>query len=348
MGGWALKRRRWLIIGALVVVFTLWIASGIYVVQAGEEGVVQTFGAFTGVTTPGLNYHLPAPFQNATIVNVESIRRAEIGFRSEGQRDREDVLSEALMLTADENIVQVELLVQYRVADSADYLFNVQDPVDVLRTSAEVGLRGTVGQMTIDDVITEQRARVQDNTRVFLAQMMEDYGTGIQITDVRLQVADPPEEVRDAFQEVVRALADKERLINVAQAYQNDIVPRARGDKQRLIEEASAFADQRILLAEGDAQRFLAVLKAYQTAPDITRERMHIEALEGILDDVSLILLDAEAVGGEVLPFLPLDSLNGAGSTTENTPAQQPSLRSLSVETAPTQEQSAEQVEEGN
>ncbi len=316
MGGWASKRRRGLIIGALVVVFALWIASGIYVVQAGEEGVVQTFGAFTGVTTPGLNYHLPAPFQSATIVNVESIRRAEIGFRSEGQRDREDVLSEALMLTADENIVQVELLVQYRVADSAGYLFNVQDPVDVLRTSAEVGLRGTVGQMTIDDVITEQRALVQDNTRVFLTQMMEDYDTGIQITDVRLQVADPPEEVRDAFQEVVRALADKERLINVAEAYQNDIVPHARGDKQRLIEEASAFADQRILLAEGDAQRFLAVLKAYQTAPDITRERMHIEALEGILDDVGLILLDADAVGGEVLPFLPLDSLNGAGSTT--------------------------------
>ena len=348
MGGWASKRRRWLIIGALLVAFTLWIASGIYVVQAGEEGVVQTFGAFTGVTTPGLNYHLPAPFQTATIVNVESIRRAEIGFRSEGQRDREDVLSEALMLTADENIVQVELLVQYRVADSAGYLFNVQDPVDVLRTSAEVGLRGTVGQMTIDDVITEQRALVQDNTRVFLTQMMEDYGTGIQITDVRLQVADPPEEVRDAFQEVVRALADKERLINVAQAYQNDIVPRARGDKQRLIEEASAFADQRILLAEGDAQRFLAVLKAYQTAPDITRERMHIEALEGILDDVGLILLDAEAVGGEVLPFLPLDSLSGGGSTTENRPAQQPSLRSPSVETAPLEAQPESQVEEGN
>jgi membrane protease subunit HflK len=342
MGGWASKRRRGLIIGAVVVAFALWLASGIYVVQAGEEGVVQTFGAFTSLTRPGLNYHLPAPFQRATIVNVESIRRAEIGFRSEGQRDREDVLSEALMLTADENIVQVELLVQYRVADSVGYLFNVQDPVDVLRTSAEVGLRGTVGQMTIDNVITEERALVQDNTRAFLTQMMEDYDTGIQITDVRLQLADPPEEVRDAFQEVVRALADKERLINVAEAYQNDIVPRARGDKQRLIEEASAFADQQILLAEGDTQRFLAVLNAYQTAPDITRERMHIEALEGILDEVGLILLDAEAVGGDVLPFLPLDSLNGSGSATENTPAQQTPLPNPSIESEPAAEQGAE------
>jgi len=318
VGGWAMRRGRGFAIGIILILLLLWLASGIYVVQAGEEGVVQTFGAFSAVTSPGLNYHLPAPFQRVTIVNVDSVRRAELGFRSEGQRSREDVLSEALMLTKDENIVQVELLIQYQIADSADYVFNVQDPVDVLRTSAEVGLRGTVGQMTIDAVITEERARVQDSTRAFLTQLMEDYATGIQVTDVRLQVADPPEEVRDAFQEVVRALADKERLINEAQAYQNDIVPRARGDKQRLIEEANAFKDERILLAEGDAQRFLAVLAAYRTAPEVTRERMHIEALEGILDEVSLVLLDAEAVGGNVLPFLPLDSLNSTGSSDAN------------------------------
>jgi membrane protease subunit HflK len=286
----------------------------VYIVQPGEEGVVQTFGRFSRVTTPGLNYHIPWPIQRVTIVDVESIRRVELGFRSEGPDSREDVLSEALMLTTDENIVQVELLVQYRIASSPDFVFNVQDPEDVLRTSAEVGLRSTVGNMTIDAVITEERARVQDDTRVFLSRLLEDYGTGILVTDVRLQVADPPEEVRDAFQEVVRALADRERIINEAEAYQNDIVPRARGEKQRLIEEATAFKDREVLRATGDAQRFLSVLEAYRTAPGVTRERLHIEALEGILDQVELILLDEDAVGGQVLPFLPLTDASDSGA----------------------------------
>jgi membrane protease subunit HflK len=214
----------------LIIILLIWLASGIYIVQPGEEGVVQTFGRFSRITTPGLNYHLPRPIQRVTIVDVESIRRAEIGFRTTDPDSRQDVLSEALMLTTDENIVQVELLVQYRIASSRDFVFNVQEPEMVLRTSAEVGLRSTVGNMTIDAVITEERARVQDETRVFLSRLLDDYGTGIQVTDVRLQVADPPEEVRDAFQEVVRALADRERFINEAEAYQNDIVPRARGD----------------------------------------------------------------------------------------------------------------------
>ena len=290
----------------VIFIALIWLASGTYIVQPGEEGVVQTFGRFSSITTPGLNYHVPWPIQQVTIVNVESIRRVEIGFRTTAANSKEEVLSEALMLTTDENIVQVELLVQYRIADSRAFVFNVQNPEDVLLTSAEVGLRSTVGQMTIDAVITEERARVQDDTRVFLSRLLEDYGTGIQVTDVRLQVADPPEEVRDAFQEVVRALADRERLINESEAYQNDIVPRARGEKQRLIEEATAFKDQEVLRATGDAQRFLSVLEAYRLAPEVTRERLHIEALEGILDQVELILLDEDAIGNQVLPFLPL------------------------------------------
>jgi len=171
--------------------------------------------------------------------------------------------------------------------------------------------------MTIDDVITEERARVQEDTRAFLSRLLNDYGTGIQVTDVRLQVADPPEEVRDAFQEVVRAKADKERLINESQSYQNDVVPRARGEKQQQIEEAAAFRDQQVLRATGDAERFLSILAAYQLAPEVTRERMHIEAMEDILDQVGLILLDKEAIGNgnQVLPFLPLTDLNGSNQT---------------------------------
>ena len=300
-----------LIIG---IVLLVWLATGIYIVQPGQEGVVLTFGKFANVTGSGLNYRLPWPIQSVTIVNVESIRRAEIGFRTTDRDRKREVLSEALMLTKDENIVQVELLVQYRVASSRDFVFNVQDPELILLTSTEVALRSTVGQMTVDDVITEERARVQDETRDFLARLMADYETGIQVTDVRLQVADPPKEVRDAFQDVVRARADKERLINESQAYQNDVVPKARGEKQQAIEEATAFREEQILHATGDANRFLSVLKEYRLARQVTRERMHIEALEKILNQVELILVD-DGFGKGVLPFLPLANPSSSRST---------------------------------
>lgn len=304
---WIDRNRRLVYLAVLPVLLVLWLSTGIYIIQPGEEGVVRTFGKFSNVTGSGLNYRLPSPFQSVAVVDVQSIRRAEIGFRT-GLGDRkEEVLNEALMLTQDENIVQVELLLQYRVGNSRDFIFNVQQPETVLVTSAEVALRSAVGQMGIDAVITEARAEVQDQTRIFLTRLMENYGTGILVTDVRLQVADPPAEVRDAFQEVVRAQADKERRINEAEAYQNDIVPRARGERQRLIEEASGFRDREVLRATGEAERFLAVLKAYQLAPDVTRERLHIEALEGVLSQVTLTLLDKDAMGGsQVLPFLPL------------------------------------------
>lgn len=317
---WFSKKRGSFYIILIIFIVLVWLVSGVYIVQPGEEGVVQTFGRFSSITTSGLNYHLPWPVQRVTIVDVESIRRVEIGFRTTSENSKQEVLSEALMLTTDENIVQVELLVQYRIASSRDFVFNVQDPEDVLLTSAEVGLRSTVGQMTIDAVITEERARVQEDTRVFLSRLLENYGTGIQVTDVRLQVADPPEEVRDAFQEVVRALADRERLINESEAYQNDIVPRARGDKQRLIEEATAFKDREVLRATGDAQRFLSVLEAYRLAPEVTRERLHIEALEGILNQVELVLLDEDAIGNNVLPLLPLTD-PGNSNARPNTPS---------------------------
>ncbi len=303
------RRRQSLFIAILGVLLVLWLVSGIYQVQPGEDGVIRTFGRYSATTGPGLHYHLPWPVQTVTIVNVESIRRAEIGFRTKDEGNKVDVVDEALMLTMDENIVQVELLVQYRVGDSRKFIFNVQNPERVLLTTAEVALRSTVGNMTIDDVITEERARVQDETRAFLKRLLEEYGSGILVTDVRLQVADPPEEVRDAFQEVVRARADKERLINEAQAYANDVVPRARGEKQEQIENASAFKDQQELLATGDAERFLSVLREYRLAPEVTRERMHIEAMEAILARVELILLDIGA-GNQVLPFLPLRDLN--------------------------------------
>ncbi len=307
---WFSGRSRIFYVGIVIVALILWLATGIYQVQPGEEGVVRTLGRYTGTTSSGLHYRLPWPIQTVTVVDVESIRRMEVGFRTTARGEKQEELSEALMLTEDENIVQVELLVQYRVGDVRAFVFNVQEPERVLHTTTEVALRSAVGQMTIDAVITEERARVQEETRLFLSRLLKEYGTGILVTDVRLQVADPPAEVRDAFQEVVRARADKERLINEAQAYQNDVVPRARGEKQKLIEEAAAFKEEQVLQATGDAERFLAVLQEYRLAPEVTRERMHIEALETILAKVELILLGTGNSGNQILPLLPLKDMN--------------------------------------
>ena len=300
---------------AIIVLVVLWLGSGVYVVQPSEMGVVRTFGRHTATTGPGINYRIPWPVQRVDVVDVQSIRRIEIGFRTEARAAGDEVgaptdprrarvLEEALMLTRDENIVEVGLLVQYRVSDPAAYVFNVQDPDRVLASTAEVALRSAVGQMPIDDVITERRADVQDRTRAFMDQLVEAYRIGLVVTDVRLQVADAPDQVRDAFHEVVRAREDRERKVNEAQAYAEDILPRARGEARQMIEAATAYMEERVRRARGDSERFLQILAEYQSAPEVTRERMHLEALESVLAQVDKVIL-SEDMGG-VLPFLPL------------------------------------------
>ncbi|RPJ36590.1 MAG: FtsH protease activity modulator HflK, partial [Planctomycetaceae bacterium] len=303
---------------ALAVALLLYLGSGVYMVQPGEEGVVRTFGRHSHTTGPGFNYRFPWPVQQVDVVDVQNIRRVEVGFRSESGAQAAQggrrILEEALMLTRDENIVEVGLLVQYRVQDPAAFVFNVQDPDYVLATTAEVALRSAVGQMPIDDVITERRADVQENTRIFMEQLLNAYRSGIQVTDVRLQVADAPDQVRDAFHEVVRAREDRERKINEAQAYREDILPKARGEARQIIEAATAFSEERVRLARGDSDRFLALLTEYKISPQVTRERMHLEALERVLSQGDKIILDG-STGEGVLPFLPLR--NGGG--TQNT-----------------------------
>ncbi|MCL4370485.1 MAG: FtsH protease activity modulator HflK [Chloroflexi bacterium] len=306
----------WVVLGVLLVG---WLASGGYPVQPGEQGVVRTLGKLTVITSPGINYRLPWPIQQVNVVDVQSIRRTEIGFRSAQltggvQRGAQRVLEESLMLTRDENIVEVGLLVQYRVKDPAAFVFNVEDPDGVLATTTEVALRSAVGQMPIDDVITERRADVQENTRIFMGQLLDTYRTGIQVTDVRLQVADAPDQVRDAFHEVVRAREDRERKVNEAQAYREDILPKARGEARRMIEAATAFREERIRLARGDSDRFLTILREYKTAPDVTRERMYLEAMEKVLSQVDKIVLDGGTQNG-TLPFLPLRDAGSAVRT---------------------------------
>jgi membrane protease subunit HflK len=239
------------------------------------------------------------------VVNVSSIRRKEIGFRTTAGGRPQGVLEESMMLTKDENIVEVQVLIQYRVKDPAQFLFQVQNPEDVLASAAEVALRSSVGRMRIDDVITERRAEVQAETQTFLERLLDAYQTGILVTDVRLQVADAPQQVRDAFHEVVRAREDRERLVNEAQAYMEDILPRARGVTRQIQEESIAYREERVRRARGDASRFTQVLTEYRRAPDVTRERMHIEAMEEVLARANKVVMSQGADNG-VLPFLPL------------------------------------------
>jgi membrane protease subunit HflK len=287
----------------------LWAASGIYIVGPGEQGMVLQFGRVIKTSGPGLNYRIPWPIQEARIVNVEAIQRLAVGFRSSDRQPGtvHSVPVESLMLTGDENIVDAQLIVQYRIEDPMRFLFHLRDPVQSLRAATEVALRSRVGNMTIDDILTVGRATAQDETREFLQQLMNDYESGVLITDVKLQTVDAPEQVKDAFHEVVRAREDRERMINQARGYDEDLIPKARGEAQEVLRAAEAYAQERVLKARGDTARFTAVLAEYRKAPAVTRERLHLETVEKILVQSENIVLDSKA---GVLPFLALKSFN--------------------------------------
>ena len=282
------------------LIVVLWAASGIYSVHPGHVGVVRTFGKETARTNPGLNYRIPWPFQQADVVSVEQIRRIEVGFRATRR-----VPEEALMLTGDENIVEAQIVVQYRVADPSKFLFRLREPEVALGAATEVALRSTVGSMTIDQVMIEERAKVQDDARVFIQRLMDSYQSGMVITEVKLQAADPPDAVRDAFHDVVRAREDKEKLINVAKGYQADILPKARGEAQKILREAEGYKEKRVLLAQGEASRFLSVLAEYEKSTEVTRDRLYLETMEKILPDTDKVIMDGD-LGQRLLPLMPL------------------------------------------
>ncbi len=301
-----------LAVGALAL---LWLASGVYSVNPGHKGVVRTFGKETARTDPGLNFRYPWPFQHVDIVSVEQIRRIEVGFRG-----TQRVSEEALMLTGDENIVDAQIVVQYRVADPSKYLFRLRDPEAALLAATEVALRSTVGSMTIDQVMIEERAKVQADARLFIQRLMDAYESGLVITEVKLQAADPPDAVRDAFHDVVRAREDKEKVINVAKGYQADILPKARGEAEKILREAEGYQQERVLLAQGEAARFLSVLAEYEKAREVTRDRLHLETIEKILPDIDKVIIGGD-VNQRLLPLLPLTTpgaaslLNPRGAT---------------------------------
>lgn len=299
-----------LVVGAIV----LWLLTGLYRVQPGEQGVELLFGRFVRVTTPGLNYWFPNPIGTVYTPNVEETKQITIGYRSapEGSRGGNqfrDVPPESLMLTADQNIIDVDFVVQWRIKDAAQYLFNLRDPEGTVKLAAESAIREIMGQTTLEDALTAKRQEVDQRTKELLQQILDDYQAGIYIAEVKQQKVDPPAEVIDAFNDVQRARQDQERLVNEALAYRNDIVPRAKGDAERIIQEAKGYQERVVLDAKGESSRFLSVLDAYRTGKDVTTRRLYLERLQQLLSTTPKIIVDEKAGSQGVVPYLPLSEL---------------------------------------
>ena len=301
-------------IGAFIL-FALWIFSGFYILQPAEQGVITQFGKYKKTVSSGLHWRIPYPVQNLEVLDVEQIRAVS--------------LEKELVLSQDENIVGIDMAVQYKIKSAEDYLFNVRSPDSTLQEVVESAVREVIGQTNMEPVLTTGREVVGDATLSSVQKILDNYGAGIQVTAVNLERAQPPEEVQAAFSDAIKAREDKERFINVAQAYRNEILPKARGEAQQITEESLAYQAQVEKAAEGESRRFTALLEEYTKAPDITRDRLYLEAMESVLSNSSKVLMDAE--GGNNLMYLPLDKLmdrsGGGGQTmpgTSSLPAPSP------------------------
>ncbi|MBW8271472.1 FtsH protease activity modulator HflK [Caldovatus aquaticus] len=294
----------------LLALIALWGVSGFYRVQPDEQGIVLRFGAYHRWAGPGLNYHIPWPIETVLTPSVTRINRVDVGFRAplEGPVQRvqrqADIREESLMLTGDENIIDIDFAVFWRIRDAAEFLFNTRHPEATVKSAAESVMREVIGRTPIQPALSQARGQIEVQVRQGTQAILDQYGAGVEITQVQLLKSDPPAEVIDAFRDVQRAVADRERARNEAEAYRNSILPEARGNAQRLIQEAEAFREAQVARARGEAQRFLSVLAAYQVAQDITVRRMYLETMEEILRRNPTMLVDDRLQG--VVPFLPL------------------------------------------
>lgn len=313
-----------LILGVLAL---LWLASGFYLVQPNEQAVVVTFGKYTrSDEMPGLKYRLPFPIQSHQIVDVTTERRIEIGYRGDGagrgltRVSGTDIPNESLMLTGDENIIDIDFVVLWRVSNARDYLYSIRNPEDTIKIVAESAMREVIGRTKIQPALTEARSQIQNDTRVLMQAILDEYKAGVAINNIQLQKVDPPAPVIDAFNDVQRARQEKEQLRNQAEAYRNDILPRARGEAEKLRQQAEAYKQEVIDRATGDASRFNAIYKAYQSAKDVTAQRMYLETMEQIIKNAQTIVLDDK--GGGALPYLSLNEMRRPpASTTPNATA---------------------------
>ena len=303
----------------LILVF-VWIASGLYRVLPDEQGVVIRFGKFIKTTQPGLNYHIPFPVEAVETPKVTKVNRIDIGFRSE--RDSgfssgggvADVPQESLMLTGDENIVNIDFSVFWVIKDAGKFLFKIQDPEGTVKAAAETAMREVIAKSKIQPILTEGRSVIEIETQEIIQSILDDYESGIQITQVQSQKVDPPDQVINAFRDVQAARADMERSKNEAEAYANDVIPRARGEAAKILQAAEAYKKQVVAKAEGEASRFISIYNEYAKAKEVTQERMYLETMEKVLAGIEKVIIEKN-VGSGVVPYLPLPELNKKGSS---------------------------------
>lgn len=302
------------IIGLIVLIIgVLWLASGFYVVNPGEHAVIQRFGAWERTQQePGLGYHLPYPIETSQILNVQEIRRMNIGFAEgvtrTGTSATRDIPEESLMLTSDRNIVDLDLVIQWNIKSAEEFLFEIQDQENTIKKVAESAIREAVGQTDMFPIITRERDSVASRTKSIIQENLDQYNSGVNITQVLIERAEVHPDVQGAFQDVQSAKQDAEDIQNRAQAYREDIIPKARGQAIQMIQDAEAYRESTVARATGDAQRFQSIYASYLTGEEVTRQRMFLETMEEVLQNSQKIILDKEGSG--VVPYLPLNELN--------------------------------------
>ena len=301
-----------------VVIGFLWLVSGFFIVQEGQTGVVMTFGKFSHSTQPGFNWRWPYPIQSHEVVNLSQVRTVEVGYRG---NVRNKLARESLMLTDDENIIDIQFAVQYRLKDASEWVFNNRDQEETVKEVAETAIREIVGKSKMDFVLYEGREKVAFDTSALMQQILDRYKIGVLVTNVTMQAVQPPEQVQASFDDAVKAGQDRERQKNEGQAYANDIVPRARGAASRLLQESEGYRARVIANAEGEASRFNKILAEYQKAPGVTRDRMYIEAMQQIFTSTTKVMVDTKSNNSMI--YLPLDKLIAQTTAEANAAAQQ-------------------------
>jgi len=290
----------------LIGILVVWLLTGIYIVGPDEVGVIRTFGEYTRVTQSGLNWKFPSPIETANTPKVTEVKRIEFGFRSLKNGQYRTVEKESLMLTGDENIVDAEMIVQYKIKDPVQYLFNIVEPELTVREAAEASLRTVVGRNKIDETLTTGKFTIQEETKIQLQNILDKYESGIHVVAVQLQDVSPPKEVIGAFKDVASAKEDKNRMINQAEGYRNDVIPKARGEAEAMIRDAEGFRESRVKRAEGDATKFTTILKEYNKAKSITEKRLYLETMEKVLPGIEKIIIP-DKDSGNMLNLLNLN-----------------------------------------
>lgn len=304
------------IIGALSIILVIWLLSGFYMVREGEQAAITRFGAFNRIATAGANYHIPAPIESVEKVRVDHIQREEIGFRSSGsgainfsKSNVKPFPEESLMLTGDENIADVNFFVQWRVSNIEDYLYQVKSVKTVVKSLAESAMREVIGNSTIAEAQTEGRAKVEAEAKHLVQQTLDEYKAGVIIENLNLLKVDPPAEVIDSFRDVQTARADKERKVNQAESYRNDILPKARGEAAKIVQESEGYKNQVVAKAKGEAEKFKEIYAQYEKAKDITKKRMYLDTMETVLSGMNKVII-SDGLNKSMTPYLPLKQLD--------------------------------------